>query len=302
MSKILKVKNISDYIRNLGGEVRHPLVGIVDYKAVSPIPHSLNNYGIYGVFMHKQLSVEITYGCGKYDYKTGGTIICVAPGQIGGKEDNGERIDLDGWALLFHPDFLHNTPLEKNIGEYTFFDYNTNEALHTTSEEYDTLARLMRQIQEELRKRHDDMQDDIIRDYISLTLNYCKRFYGRQFLTRKAENADILKRFHASLENYYRQEQQFKKGLPSVSYCAGKLCLSAGYFGDLVKKHTGDSAIGYIHQFIIQKAKSELASGKNISTVAYDLGFDFPGHFSRLFKKREGISPSEYQNGIKGHR
>lgn len=296
MSKIQKVRKVSDYIEHLGGKVEHPLVGVADYATLSPIPHSLNNYGVYGIFMHEHLSVNLTYGCGKYDYKNGGTIICVAPGQIGGKEDNGERIDLDGYALLFHPDLLHGTGLEKIISNYSFFDYSTNEALHTTPEEYAILVELTQHIQQELKGKRDEQQDAIIVNYISLLLNYCKRFYDRQFMTRKLENIDILQRFRKVLEDYYKKEEQFKKGLPSVSYCAGKLCMSPGYLGDLMRKHTGDSAISYIHDFIIQKAKNALASGNTIANVAYDLGFDYPGHLSRLFKKKEGISPSEYQN------
>lgn len=299
MSKILKVKNVADYIRTLGGEVEHPLVGVVDYAELSPVPHSLNNYGVYGVFMHERLSVDLTYGCGKYDYRNGGTIICVAPGQIGGKEDNGERIDLDGWALLFHPDLLHCTPLEKTISDYTFFEYNINEALHTTAEEYLKLAEIMRQMRDELRGRRDDMQDDIIVGYIMLLLNYCKRFYTRQFVTRKVENIDILNRFHTVLDEYFTKGQQMRLGLPSVAYCADRLCMSPGYLGDLVKKHTGNSAINYIHSFIIQKAKNLMAAGNSVANTAYDLGFDYPNHFSRLFKKKEGLSPSEYVRRIK---
>lgn len=275
------------------------MVGIVDYAALSPIRHSLNNYSVYGVFMHEHLSVDLKYGCGKYDYQSGGTVICIAPGQIGGKEDNGERMELDGWALLFHPDMLHGTTLEKEIRNYSFFDYNANEALHTTEEEYALLADIMIRIKIELNARHDDMQNKILLDYISLLLNYCKRFYDRQFITRKVENADMLQRFNSVLEDYYAQEKQSKQGLPTVAYCAELLCMSAGYFGDMVKKHTGDSAKGYIHHFIIQKAKNLLASDETISAVAYDLGFEYPQHFSRLFKKKEGISPSEYIDRIK---
>lgn len=299
MAKILKVRNVGDYISNLGGATHHPLVGVVDYSRLSPVPHSLNNYHVYGIFMHKHLSVDLTYGCGKYDYRSGGTIICVSPGQIGGKEDNGELVYLDGWALLFHPDLLHNTSLGKNIGNYTFFDYNINEALHTTPEEYGILAGIMQQIDNELQGKRDEMQDAIVVNYINLLLDYCKRFYARQFVTRKVENADVLQRFHAVLENYYKEKQQVRTGLPSVGYCAEKLCMSAGYFGDMVRKYTGGSAISYIHHFIIQKAKNALSAGCSVSTTAYDLGFDFPGHLSRLFKKEEGLSPSEYLRKIK---
>ena len=145
----------------------------------------------------------------------------------------------------------------------------------------------------------DAMQDTIIVDYISLLLNYCKRFYERQSLTRKIANADTLQRFHAVLEAYYAQEIQLNTGLPTVAYCADKLCMSAGYLGDLVRKHTGDSAINYIHLFILQKAKNLLSTGKTIAEVAYDLGFAYPQHLSRFFKRKEGISPSEYLNGIR---
>lgn len=299
MSKILKVSNVGDYIRYVGEQEQHPLVGIIDYAALSPVRHSLNNYGVYGVFMHEHLSVDLAYGCGKYDYRNGGTVICVAPGQIGGKEDNGERIDLDGWALLFHPDFLHGTSLEKEIRSFSFFDYNVNEALHTSSEEFEILASFMRRIKQELEGNRDGMQDAIIVDYISLLLNYCKRFYERQFLTRKIANADTLQRFHAVLEAYYTRENPFQSGLPTVAYCADQLCMSAGYLGDLVRRHTGDTAINYIHRFILQKAKSLLSAGKTITEVAYDLGFAYPQHLSRLFKKKEGLSPSEYVNGIR---
>ncbi|MGM9859535.1 MAG: helix-turn-helix domain-containing protein [Muribaculaceae bacterium] len=296
---MLKIRQVSDYIRYLGGQEQHPLVGIVDYTALSPIRHSLNNYGVYGVFMHEHLTVDLKYGCGKYDYQSGGTVICVAPGQIGGKEDNGERMDLDGWALLFHPDMLHGTHLEKEIRNYSFFDYNANEALHTTEEEYALLADIMKKIKMELDASRDEMQDNILSDYISLLLNYCKRFYDRQFLTRKVENVDMLRRFSTVLEDYYTQEKQFKQGLPTVSYCADCLCMSAGYLGDITRKYTGDTARSYIHNFVIQKAKSLMASGETVSGTALLLGFEYPPHFTRLFKNREGMSPSEYINRLK---
>lgn len=207
MSKVLKVKNVGDYSSYLGQADRHPLVSVIDYAEVSPIRHSLNNYGVYGMFMHEHLPVELTYGCGKYDYK-GGTLICVAPGQIGGKEDNGERIDLDGWALLFHPDLLRGTPLEKTIKECTFFDYHINEALHLTDEERDVFVSLMRQIKNELANHRDDFQDRIIVEYIGLLLNYCMRFYNRQFITRKLENSDVLMKFNTLLCNYFEEKRR----------------------------------------------------------------------------------------------
>lgn len=293
MNNILKVRNVGDYNRWVGHADRHPLVSVIDYAEVSPVRHSLNNYSIYGIFFHDKAEIDLAYGCGKYDYKKG-TVICVAPGQIGGKEDNGERIMLTGWALLFHPDLLHGTPLEKTIRNYSFFDYRVNEALHMTDEEHNILTSLMRQIRDELRNRHDELQDSIIVGYIELILNFCQRFYNRQFITRKLDNSDMLVKFDRLLHDYFDGNMQLTLGLPTVQYCADKLCMSSNYFGDMIKKTTGDTASNYIRQFIIQRAKNELAIGESIARVAYSLGLEYPQHFSRMFKKQTGMTPSDY--------
>ena len=298
MTKILKIKNVGDYIRYLGCEERHPLVCVIDYAEASPVRHSLNNYRVYGIFFHDEAEIDLAYGCGKYDYKKG-TVICVAPGQLGGKEDNGEKVMLTGWALLFHPDLLHNTPLEKSIKNYSFFDYRVNEALHMTNEEHDILASLMRQIREELQKKHDGLQDAIVVGYIELVLNFCQRFYNRQFITRKLENTDILMRFNKLLQNYYEEKLQLTLGLPTVQYCANKLYMSSNYFGDMFKKMTGDTASDHIRKYVIQLAKNELAGGTPISQAAYELGFEYSQHFSRMFKKQTGMTPSEYLGSIR---
>ena len=293
MSRILKVRNVNDYARYIGCAEQHPLICVIDYAEVSPVRHSLNDYGVYGIFFHDEAEIDLAYGCGKYDYKKG-TVICVAPGQIGGKEDNGEEVMLTGWALLFHPDLLHGFPLERHIKEYSFFDYRINEALHMTDEEHDILASLMRQMREELAGKHDGLQNAILVDYIELMLNFCQRFYNRQFVTRKVENSDILVRFDRLLRDYFEGSLQYKLGLPTVQYCADKLCLSPNYFGDVIKKTTGDSAGSHIRQFVIQLAKNGLATGETVSQVSDRLGFEYPQHFSRMFKKQEGITPSEY--------
>lgn len=293
MSKIMKIKNVSDYSRYLGYTDRHPLVSVINYAEVSPIRHSLNSYSVYGIFFHDQQDIDLTYGCGKYDYKSG-TVICVAPGQIGGKEDNGERVMLTGWALLFHPDLLRGTPLSKNIKQYTFFDYRVHEALHMTDEEHDIFVSLMQQMSNELQKPHDELQNAILIAYIELVLNFCQRFYNRQFTTRKLENSDILMKFDNLLNDYYEKNIQLTLGLPTVQYCADKLCMSPNYFGDVIKKTTGDTASNYIRQYVIQRVKNELATGASIVQVADDLGFKYPQHLSRMFKQQTGITPSEY--------
>ncbi len=293
MSKIMKVRNVGDYSRWVGHTDRHPLVSVIDYAEVSPVRHSLNNYSVYGIFFHDEAEIDLAYGCGKYDYKKG-TVICVAPGQIGGKEDNGERVMLTGWALLFHPDLLHGTPLEKAIKNYSFFDYRVNEALHMTDEEHGILTSLMRQIRDELQGRRDELQDAIIVGYIGLILNFCQRFYNRQFITRKLDNSDMLMKFDRLLHDYFDGNLQLTLGLPTVQYCADKFCMSSNYFGDMIKKTTGDTASNYIRQYVIQQAKNELATGATIAQVAYTLGFEYPQHLIRMFKKQTGMTPSDY--------
>lgn len=293
MRNILKIRNVNDYSRWLGHTDNHPLVSVIDYAEISPVRHCLNHYSIYGIFFHEAAEIDLAYGCGKYDYRKG-TLICVAPGQIGGKEDNGEEVSLTGWALLFHPDLLHGTPLEKEIRNYSFFDYRVNEALHMTDEEHDIFVSLMRQIRDELQNRHDELQDAIITGYIGLMLNYCQRFYNRQFLTRKLENSDILVKFDNLLRCYYDEQRQLTRGFPTVQYCADKLCMSPNYFGDLIKKTTGETASSYIRQYVIQRAQNSLAAGTSIAETASELGFEYPQHFSRMFKQQTGITPSEY--------
>lgn len=293
MSRILKVRNVNDYSSYLGRESQHPQVCVIDYAEVSPIRHSLNNYSVYGLFLRDDADVDLDYGCGKYDYRKG-TLLCVAPGQVGGKEDNGERVNIAGWALLFHPDLLHGFPLERHIRDYSFFDYRINEALHMTDEEHGLMVSLMRQMREELGKKPDEIQNAILVGYIELALNFCQRFYNRQFITRKIENSDILVRFNGLLRDYFEEKLQLTLGLPTVQYCADKLCMSPNYFGDVIKKTTGDTASNHIRRFVLQLAKNGLAAGETVTQVSERLGFEYSQHFSRLFKKYEGITPSEY--------
>lgn len=293
MTKILKVNKTSDYSGYHGVTDRHPLITVIDFSEISPIRHSLNRYGVYGVFVQEDNDLDLTYGCGRYDYRDG-SLICVAPGQIGGKEDNGERASIGGWALLFHPDLIHGTQLEKEIRHYSFFDYSVNEALHMNEKEHDIVVAVFKRIKSEIDDPQDDFQNDILVGYISLLLKYCQRFYNRQFITRKLSNNDILSRFDSFLSEYFAESRQMKDGLPTVNICAEYLCLSTNYFSDLIKKMTGESAGRLIRQFIIRQIKNELASGLTVAEAAYKLGFEYPAHLSRMFKKETGITPSDY--------
>ncbi len=294
MSKILKVSKPSDYSSLMGQADTHELISVINYSELSPVRHSLNHYEVYGLFLQgKEEGLDLTYGTGKYDYSDG-TLICVAPGQIGGKEDDGELVNLSGWALLFHPDILQGTGLEKDIKNFSFFDYRINEALHMSEEERDIIIGLFMQIRNELRFPADTMQNRIIAGFINLLLRYAQRFYNRQFISRTIVNNDILTRFEKLLKDYFEEERQMKNGVPTVQYCSEQLNMSATYLSDVVKKSTGDTANHYIKQYVIQLAKNRLVGGMNSSEVAYSLGFDYPQHFSRTFKKMTGETPSEY--------
>ena len=293
MPKILNVNRTSDYSEYLGVVDRHPLITVIDYSEVSPIRHSLNKYGVYGVFMQEDNDLDLTYGCGRYDYKDG-SLICVSPGQIGGKEDNGERVSIGGWAMLFHPDLIHGTQLERDIRSYSFFDYHVNEALHMNEKEREIVVSIFRRIKSEVENAQDELQNDILVSYLSLLLKYCQRFYNRQFITRKLSNNDVLSRFDSYLKEYFAADLQTSDGLPTVSACAEHLCMSVNYFSDLIKKVTGESHGRLIRQFVIRQIKNELASGLSVAEAAYKLGFDYPAHLSRMFKKETGMTPTDY--------
>lgn len=293
MSNILKVSNVNDYARWVGTESPHTLICVINYAEVSPIRISLNNYSVYGMFFQDKNDAEIVYGCGKYDYKDG-SLICVAPGQIGGKEDDGTYSTIGGWALLFHPDLLHGTQLERDIKDLTFFHYSINEALHMSREEYELMESILRQIQHELRNPHDAKQNQILVAYLNLLLMYSDRFYNRQFITRKLEYSDLLMKFQDFLLGWFSEKKQYSDGIPSVQTCANAMCMSPNYFSDLIKRLTGEKASLYIRNYVIQKAKSLIASGMTVSEVAYELGFQYPQHLTRMFKTHTGMSPKQY--------
>lgn len=298
MNKILKVNSPGDYSAYLGQTNRHKLVSVIDYNAISPIRSSLNNYGVYAIFLRDDNSVNLQYGCGRYDYKES-TLLCVSPGQIGGREDDGALISISGWALLFHPDLLHGTALEKLIHQYSFFEYHSNEGLHMNREEHEIIVSLFKAIQREIDETHDNEQDEIIIGYIDVLLKYCKRFYNRQFMTRKHENSDILARFQEALKKYFAEGLQFERGIPTIQYLAERLCMSSNYLGDLIKRATGETAGTHIRNFLVQRAKNGLSAGKTTSEVSYEIGLEYPQHLSRMFKRQTGMTPTEYVRQVR---
>ncbi|MBP8721381.1 MAG: AraC family transcriptional regulator, partial [Tidjanibacter sp.] len=248
------------------------------------------------VFLKDVKCGDIQYGRSTYDYQEG-TLVFIAPGQCVGITRRGEMFQPKGWALLFHPDFIRGTQLGRNIRNYTFFSYAVNEALHLSQQERGTIVDCLHNIRAELQNPIDRHSRTLIINNIEMFLNYCIRFYDRQFVTRsEIANKDILSRFEEILNGYFRSDRPQTIGLPTVQYCARELHLSPNYFGDLIKKETGKTAQEHIQLYVIDTAKERIADrGLSISEIAYDLGFKYPAHFTRLFKNVVGCTPNEYR-------
>ena len=298
MRNILKVDTPNDYARFVDAPLLHPLVSIIHYDELAPFRHSLNNYGVYGLFIQRQFPHNLSYGMRKLQVSDG-SIIAVEPGQIGGLEDNGERISLCGWVLLWSPELLHGSELERQIDRYQFFSYFFDGSLHMEPDEWLCITQLLVQMRQELTSHEDSPSlRNVLLGYLRLILEYCNRIYLRQLSDEDKDNSDLLKRFHNLLQTYFRENRQLLHGLPTVAYCASELAYSSRYFGDIIHKATGGTAIGYIHNYVINQAKSLLMNGHNISETSRLLGFDFPHHFTRLFKRMTGITPSEFLGKI----
>lgn len=293
-TKILKVHNVNDYAHYIGAPVLHPLVSVIHYDELEHCRHSLNNYDVYGIFIGDETLEELTYGLTTYDLRRH-ALMCVAPGQIGGKADTGEEIQTKGWALLFDPELIHGTDLEHRMPSYTYFSYNTNEALLMTAEQRLTIVNLLETLRKELPDA-DGQTPYIIVAYLQLILEYIARYYASQLSSQVQSSSDLLTRFENLLKRYYEEGLQLTYGLPSVKYCAQELFLSPNYFGDLIKQMTDDTAGNIIRRFVMQQAQKLLISGVGITSTAEQLGFEYPQHFTRMFKKHFGVSPSQYLN------
>ena len=294
MKTILQLSEPNVYARFLNAPVLHPLVSIIHYDEVSPIHTSLNRYGVYGLFIQKNFPRNLTYGMKMFDAPDG-SIIAVEPGQIGGKEDDGEGLHISGWAFLFSPELLHGTDLEAKMKDYPFFSYFATETLKMEPSEWSRITQLLVQLRHELQENDDSPAlRDVILGYIRLILEYCRRIYLRQLSREDKASSDLLKRFHGLLRDYYLEGRQMDLGVPSVQYCAGQLAYSARYLGDVIHKTTGGTAVGYIHSFVIEQGKNLLMNGHNVNETARLLGFEYPHHFTRLFRKVTGITPTEF--------
>ena len=294
MKNLLHVFDPNVYARYVNAPILHPLVSVIHYDEVSPIRSSLNNYGVYGLFIQRNFPSNLTYGMKMFS-PVGGSIIAVEPGQIGGKEDDGEEISLSGWVLLFSPQLIHGTDLEVKMKDYQYFSYFATETLKMETSEWEHITQLLIQMRNELQENADSPAlRAVLLGYIRLILEYCNRIYLRQLSQENTKSSDILKRFHNLLREYYLDGKQLELGVPSVQYCAQRLAYSARYLGDVIHKATGGTAIGYIHSFVIDQGKNLLMNGHNINETAHLLGFEYPHHFTRLFKKVTDITPTEF--------
>lgn len=295
MKKVLNFDTISKYNDFNNHETLHPLVSVIDFSKAKERTGNKMNFGIYCIFLKEVVCGDLKYGRHYYDYQEG-TLVFIAPGQFIDVENKTDLYQPMGNALVFHPDLIRGTPLAGRMNDYTFFNYNTNEALHLSAKEQHLVLDLFSKINDELQHSVDKHSKTLIASSIELFLNYCKRFYDRQFITREDVNKGILERFENLLNGYFSSDNPTEIGLPSVAYCADELNLSANYFGDLIRKETGKSAQEYIQAKIFDVAKDKLFnSDKTINEIAYELGFKYPQHFSRMFKKAAGTSPSEYR-------
>lgn len=297
MSDIIRLEKVADYNYLLGVETQHPLVSVVDLSKINrrDVEHTHLHYGFYTIYLKESLCGELVYGRNSYDYEEG-TLLFISPGQVVKINRNAQLSQQKGWALMFHPDLIHGSPLGKSIGDYNFFSYEINEALHVSEREKEILYECFSKIAYEIEQRLDKHSKRLIVNNIQLLLDYCMRFYDRQFLTRENVNRGTIEQFEKVLNDYFRSGKAQSTGLPSVAYIADKLNLSANYFGDLVKKETGKTAQEYIHLKIINLAKDQIFdASRSISEIAYDLGFKYPQHFTRMFKKSTGYSPNEYR-------
>jgi AraC-like DNA-binding protein len=271
------------------------LICVFDNANANAFPnHSKLHFGLYAIFLKGGHCGELKYGRNTYDYDEG-TMVFVAPGQVL-EVNNAENYQPSGLALLFHPDLIKGTHLAKQMSQYSFFSYDSNEALHLSLKEQQIIKDLFGKLEYELNQSIDKHSKSIITNNIELLLNYCVRFYDRQFITRENSNTDILSKFEHLLNDFFQSGNKQDLGLPSVGYFAEKLNLSSNYFGDLIKKETGKTAQEYIQLKLIDVAKEKIFdTEKSISQIAFELGFKYPQHFNRMFKKSTGYTPNEYR-------
>lgn len=300
MSDIININTITELHDIMGFEKpQHPLISIVDFSKLEPI--NLGNNikvvsSLYSVMLKAANCGHLRYGRKTYDFQEG-TLFCMAPNQAITTDGVDEPDEYSGWGLFFHPDLIRKSALAQKIQEFTFFSYEVDEALHLSDQEKKNLSELLEKIKDEYCANLDHFSNDVILSSLELFLNYCNRYYGRQFITRSSYNKDVLSKLESLLKDYFNTDKAEQFGIPSVKYCAEQLNFSPNYLSDLIKKESGKSVQEHIHYRLIEKAKTKLLNTTNsISEIANELGFEYPQYFSKIFKSKTGLSPLEYRN------
>lgn len=293
--QLIKLDSIDAYNKLYGLETLHPLVTVINLNKATRIVNNVEmDYGVYALYLKNGQNCTLKYGRQPYDYQEG-TIVSFSPGQLIGLETEVDEVAPDVIGLMFHPDLIYGTPLADKIKDYSFFEYSQREALHLSADERKMFLECLERIKSEISQPVDRHTAEIVASHIQLLLDYLARFYERQFITRRKVNSNIISHFEKALNDYFLQGQS-REGLPTVNYFADLVNLTPGYFGDLVKKETGKTAQEIISLHLIDHAKRRLSTtNDDISVIAYDFGFQYPQHFSRMFKRQTGVSPKEWR-------
>jgi AraC-like DNA-binding protein len=300
MNDLLHLKTISDLYKFLNlGYAQHPSVAIVDFgKTIENITEEISiKTDFYSIMFKNYCRNHIRYGRKTLDFQDG-SLVCLAPNRVITIDTDIEvKEDMMGWGLFFHPDLIRGSALGSKIKDYSFFSYEMSEALHLSEKEKQLLYDCILKIEGELTQNIDSYSQVLIASNIELLLNYCSRYYGRQFITRKSANLDVVSNVEDILKGYFENEDRGNERMPSVKYLAGKVNLSPSYLSDLLKRETGLNAQDHIHYFVIEQAKNILLqTNQSVSEIAYSLGFEYPQYFSRLFKQKTGKTPLEYRS------
>jgi AraC-like DNA-binding protein len=298
MGEIYKVDSISQIVKSMGrDDVKHPLIYVVDIKDFHMPKELLGmkfSTSFYSVFM-KDADCAINYGRNRYDFNEG-VLSFFAPDQVSSFDESSQKSGTYGWGLFFHPDLIRKSQLGKLIKDYNFFSYDVHEALHLSKKEEGILNDCVDKIKFELDQNIDSHSQNLLISNIELLLNYCNRFYERQFHTRTNHNKDVVSEVTNLIHNYYKKGMQVESGTTSIKYLADKVKLSSNYLSDLMKKETGKNIKDHISEYVVDKAKTDLLNTTaNISEIAYELGFNYPHYFSRLFKQKTGITPQKFR-------
>jgi AraC family transcriptional activator of pobA len=302
-TQLHRIKTISEYHRIMGlPKPEHPLISVINFESIKQLPYgeSINLvFNFYSISLKRDFNARMKYGQQEYDFDEG-IMFFISPGQVFGIEvGGGEEIRHSGWLLLIHPDFLWNTPLARTIKQYEYFDYSVHEALYLSEKEEATITGIMQNVEQEYHSNIDKFSQPVIIAQLELLLTYAERFYQRQFITRKITNHKILDRLEDILTEYFSGDSLLEKGLPTVQYIADALNISPNYLSDLLKVLTGQSTQQHIHDKLIEKAKEKLSTTDlSVSEIAYELGFEHPQSFSKLFKTKTNLSPLGFRQSF----